>query len=36
MIDPTDRTVIGFVKWNNAKAVYENIYDAGVFLRKLG
>lgn len=36
VIDSTDGAVIGFVKWNNTKAVYENVYDAGVFLRKLG
>jgi hypothetical protein len=36
VIDSTDGAVIGFAKWNNTKAVYENVYDAGVFLRKLG
>lgn len=36
VVDPLDEEVVGFVEWSSIKNVYANIYDAGVFLRKLG
>ena len=36
VVDPEDNEVIGFAKWNPEKRVYENVYDAGIFLRSLG
>jgi 60S ribosome subunit biogenesis protein NIP7 len=36
VVNPLDEEVVGFVEWSSIKNVYVNIYDAGVFLRKLG
>ncbi|MEM2524133.1 MAG: hypothetical protein QXS34_05135 [Desulfurococcaceae archaeon] len=36
VIDSSDMEVIGFAKWDGRRQVYENIYDAGIFLRALG
>lgn len=36
VIDQYDNEVIGFVRWNPIRQVYENIYDAGIFIRLLG
>lgn len=36
VIDSSDMEVLGFVKWDGKRQVYENIYDAGIFLRMLG
>ncbi|MEM4718393.1 MAG: hypothetical protein QXE81_06550, partial [Desulfurococcaceae archaeon] len=36
VIDPEDDVIVGFVKWNSKRRVYENIYDIGIFLRILG
>ncbi len=36
VIDSADNEVIGFAAWNPRRRIYENIYDAGLFLRELG
>lgn len=36
VLDPVDNEVVGFVRWNTKKHIYENLYDAGIFLRVLG
>lgn len=36
VLDPTDNEVVGFVKWSAKRHIYENLYDAGIFLRVLG
>lgn len=36
VIDAADMRVIGVAKFSKKEGVYENIYDAGIFLRLLG
>ncbi len=36
VIDSTDGEIVGFVTWNPRRRIYENIFDIGLFLRKLG
>ncbi len=36
VIDGEDGEILGFVEWSEKKKVYVNLYDIGLFLRKLG